>query len=122
RVPSHSKKAHERLHSQRSIQRVMSPPPTTALESRNSVEIFSPTTAWFVEAQTENPFGRELAQLDEVAEEFGQVVHDVETADDIAVMQTRGFACYSASDYMSEIQDTIYGTFTEPTQDVAGWI
>merc|ERR1711939_1206310 len=117
REPSHSKKAHETLHRKRSVQRMFSPPPT-AREHRRS-----PTQESFVEAPKEGPFGRELAQLDEVAEEFGHVVRDAETEADLATMKKHDLAYYAASDYLSEIQSMIYSTFEdEPTGGRAGWI
>lgn len=117
REPSHSKKAHETLHRKRSVQRMFSPPPT-AREHRRS-----PTQESFVEAPKEGPFGRELAQLDEVAEEFGHVVRDAETEADFASMKKHDLAYYAASDYLSEIQSMIYSTFEdEPTGGRAGWI
>jgi len=125
RVPSHSKKAHENIHRKRSIQRMMSPPATSRdfnRDTRSSTEIFSPTKASFIEAPKESPFGRELAQLDEVAEELGHVVRDAEADADISVMKSRGLAYFAASDYMSDIQDLIYATFAPETQDFAGWI
>ncbi len=122
RVPSHSKKAHEKVHRTRSIQRMMSPPPSTAYEACESHDAFTLTKASFIEAPKESPFGAELAQLDEVAEEFGHVVRDAEDEADFAVMKSTGFACLSASDYLSEIQDLIYDTFGEPASHSAGWI
>ncbi|TKA73527.1 hypothetical protein B0A55_05320 [Friedmanniomyces simplex] len=122
RVPSHSKKAHEKVHRTRSIQRMMSPPPSTAYEARDSSETLTLTKSSFVEAAKESPFGAELAQLDEVAEEFGHVVRDAEDEADFAAMKSRGFACYSAADYMSEIQHLVYATFGESPSHSAGWI
>ncbi|GAB1728235.1 hypothetical protein KC343_g15482 [Hortaea werneckii] len=117
REPSHSKKAHETLHRKRSVQRMFSPPPT-AREHRRS-----PTQESFVEAPKEGPFGRELAQLDEVAEEFGHVVRDAETEADFASMKKHDLAYYAASDYLSEIQSMIYSTFEDESADGrAGWI
>jgi len=127
RVPSHSKRAHENIHRKRSIQRMMSPPPSSAREAnremvRSSTDMFSPNKATFVEAPKESPFGRELAQLDEVAEEFGHVVRDAEADADLSVMKSRGLAYYDASDYLKEIQSLIYDTFAPEQQDFAGWI
>lgn len=125
RVPSHSKKAHEKVHRTRSIQRMMSPPPSRGGETRTSMEFFSPKNSAFVEAPRENPFGNELQQLDEVAEEFGQVVKSVEADADVVFMEAHGLAQFSASDYMSEIQSMIYQTFSDEAtavQDLAGWI
>lgn len=128
RVPSHSKKAHENLHRKRSVQRMLSPA-STAGEAfretgRNSHDMFSSHAASaFVEAPKEGPFGRELAQLDEVAEEFGHVVRDAEAEADMKVINKYGLAQFGASDYLNEIQSLIYDTFMdEPTQDFGGWI
>ena len=120
RVPSHSKKAHETLHRKNSVRRILSPPASAREMSRSSIEMFN--TSSIIEAPKENPFGSELAQLDEVAEEFGQVVHDAETAADISAMKSCGLARYGASDYLSEIHDLIYSAFEEPASDFAGWI
>lgn len=115
RVPSHSKKAHESAHRKRSIQRILSPPSSI----HTSETTFSPSLPAFVEAPTETPFGSELAQLDEVAEELGQVVRDVEADEDACFMQAHGLASFAASEYMLEIQDLIYSTFTA---DNAAWL
>lgn len=105
----------------------MSPPPSRRQEaaherSRSSIEMFSPTSSPFVEAPKENPFGNELAQLDEVAEEFGHVVRDAEADADSVFMQANGLACWAASDYMCEIEALIYETFAPEHQDIGGWI
>ena len=90
------------------------------------MEFFSPSRSNFVEAPRENPFGNELAQLDEVAEEFGHVVRDAEADADVVYMQTRGLAYCSASDYMNEIQDLVsdyvYADEHIAVQDFGGWI
>ncbi|KAK4550168.1 hypothetical protein LTR36_003135 [Oleoguttula mirabilis] len=127
RVPSHSKKAHETLHRKNSVRRLLSPPPTAreAIRdvARSSTELFSPTKSAFVEAPKESPFGRELAQLDAVAEEFGHVVRDAEADADMVLMRSRGLAHFAASDYLSEIQSLIYDTFTDtPSSEFGGWI
>lgn len=126
RIPSHSKKAHEHLHRKRSVQRMLSPAATAREAFRDNIEsaaMFSPTKSSFVEAPKESPFGRELAQLDEVAEEFGNVVRDAEAEADFKVMKAYDLAQYGASDYMSEIHSLILATFEEePVQDLGGWI
>jgi len=101
---------------------MMSPPPSTAYEACESHDTFTLTKASFIEAPKESPFGAELAQLDEVAEEFGHVVRDAEDEADFAVMKATGFACLTASDYTSEIQDLIYDTFGGSAPHSAGWI
>lgn len=114
RAPWHSKKAHEGVHRKRSIQRMLSPPPSRGhSQTRSSAEIIgiaSPKRSAFVEAPREsnatptNPFGKELAQLDEVAEEFGQVVRSAERDADEVYMEAHGLGKFDAGDYMSEIQ------------------
>ena len=118
RAPSHSKRAHEGVHRKRSIQRMLSPPPSRgAQDTRSSTEIFglpSPAKASFVEAPKESsPFANELAQLDEVAEELGQVVKSAERDADAVYLQDRGLGCYSANDYMWEIQGLIHEMFRD---------
>ncbi len=109
RALSHSKKAHEGVHRKRSIQRMLSPPPSRGESAtRASTEIIgivSPKRSAFVEAPRDtNPFGRELAQLDEVAEEFGQVVRSAERDVDDVFMEAHGLGKFSATEYMMEIQ------------------
>lgn len=109
RVPSHSKKAHERVHRKRSVQRILSPP----ISRRGSAEIFSGYASPSAETFKENPFGSELAQLEEVAEEISNAVRSAEADDDANCMATRSLAHFSASEYMSEIHDLIYGYLAE---------
>jgi len=103
RALSHSKRAHERLAHQRSLQHM-----TTrgsmhssrgSREHRASVDMFrSPIK------EEEHPFGKELEQLNEVAEEFGGVVRDAECEADKAAMQELKLAAFSAADYLAEIR------------------
>lgn len=115
RAPSHSKKAHVTLHRQRSL-RLQSPP----VSAHSSVEIFSAKNHSFVEAPRENPFGKELAQLDEVAEEFGNTVRDVEADADAALMRSRDLAAFTAPDYLSEIHDLLNELYGE--KEAVAWI
>ena len=97
---------------------MLSPPPSAHREAfhetaRTSTEIFGPSRPAFVEAPKENPFGKELAQLDEVAEEFGQVVKSAEADADAVYMQSHGLAYHHASEYMLEIQSLILDMFSD---------
>lgn len=58
-----------------------------------------------------HPFGKELEQLNEVVEEFGGVVMDVEMEEDIASMSQKGLAKLRATDYLDEIQPLYSGLF-----------
>jgi hypothetical protein len=53
--------------------------------------------------EEEHPFGKELEQLNEVAEEFGGVVRDAEFDADMTVIQEKGLASFCAADYLQEI-------------------
>jgi hypothetical protein len=101
---------------------MLSPPPSRGgdreLVSRGSAEIFafphSPQKPAFVEAPKESsPFGKELAQLDQIAEEFGQVVRSAERDADEVYMEAHGLSKFEASDYMSEIQGLLNEMFRE---------
>ena len=96
RAPSHSKKAHVELSRKKSIQR-MSPPPINLdkLAIRTSTEIFSPSL------DPSHPFGKELAKVYEVAEEFGaaSTVMDEEEQE----ILSKGFYKFSVEDYINEI-------------------
>lgn len=121
RVPSHSKKAHESLHRKRSIQRMMSPPPAARPRferTRDSTDMFSANLD-LVETPKANPFGMELAQLDEVAEEFGNTVRDAADDVDVVVMQSQGLAKFQAVDYMSEINDLVFETYMSDESDAS---
>ncbi len=125
RAPSHSKSAHESVHRQRSIQRMLHPAPEieiarssfdmigerpkTAHRSRSSKT--SPTS--IVESPQENPFDQELAALHEIAQDFKQTVRTVEEEADVMHMEKYGLASFSATDYMCEIQGLIHSMFAD---------
>lgn len=79
-------------------------PPTSIV--RNSTEMFKP-----VEVPQDNPFGNELAQLDEVAEELSYAVRDAEAEADADYMESHGLARYDADSYLAEIHSLIYETY-----------
>lgn len=121
RAPSHSKKAHELVSRQRSISRMQSPPARARSTGRSSIELFSPTRSAFVEAPRESPFDSELAQLDEIAEEYGYVTSNHGKDEDAFYMQSQGLAHFCAGDYMAEIASVMDNFFAED-KDAAGWI
>jgi len=107
RALSHSKKAHVELSRKRSIQR-MSPPPNTLSQtsaSRSSAGIFSAAPS------AEHPFQKELAQVNEVAEEFGVAssVLDEEERD----MLNKGLKKFGVEDYLDEIAGLYGGIFED---------
>lgn len=115
RAASHSKHAHESLSRKRSVQRLQSPPSSARASSE-----FTPSLSASVEAPRENPFGKELEQLDEIAEEFGQTVRNAEYDADAAYMRSRNLGAFAASDYLNEIHGLIADTFEEH-HEAAAW-
>lgn len=118
RAPSHSKKAHVQVSRQRSVAR------QHAHSSSSSSDMTRETLDFFHTASP-HPFGKELEQLNEVAEEFGSVVRDAEADADRAFMDVHGLGQYSAVDYMTEISDLLDTVFEDDyyeTVEQAGWI
>ncbi|KAJ9625910.1 hypothetical protein H2203_004678 [Taxawa tesnikishii (nom. ined.)] len=110
RAPSHSKKAHVQLSRKRSVQRGM---------VRNSADMFSAS----IEPPVTHPFGKELEQLTEVAEEFGSTCRAAEADADRVFMEAHGLARFTAAEYMTEIQDLWSDCFQdEPAPEYAAWI
>lgn len=111
RAPSHSKHAHESLSRKRSVQRLQSPPTSARASSE-----FTPSLSASVEAPRENPFGKELEQLDEIAEEYGQTVRNAEWDADRDYMRSRNLGAFAASDYLNEIRGLIADAFEDHSQ------
>lgn len=109
RALSHSKKAHVELSRKRSMQR-MSPPPITLSRPASRQE-----------PDADHPFSNELAQVDEVAEEFGiaSSILDEEERE----MLSRGLKKFEAQDYMDEIAELWGGVFEDQLGPMAKpWI
>ncbi|ETI21082.1 hypothetical protein G647_07426 [Cladophialophora carrionii CBS 160.54] len=101
RSPTHSKKAHVELSRKLSIQR-LSPPPTSIAKPamRDGVEpsILSP-----------HPFGKELAQVNEVAEEFGATARLLDEEEQEIL--SKGLHKFGVEDYLDEIAGLYGGIF-----------
>ncbi|KAF2157649.1 hypothetical protein K461DRAFT_289947 [Myriangium duriaei CBS 260.36] len=111
RAASHSKTAHVLSH-KRSIQRMATV--ASRPSSREPADFYNAQPS----ANTANhPFGRELEQLNEAAEEFGQAVRvasrSAEAEIDYNVMRAKGLVQYCANDYMDEISSMYPTTFEE---------
>ena len=61
-----------------------------------------------------HPFGKELEQLNEVAEEFGGVVRDAELEADMVAIREHGLATFCAADYLQEISSLVSNHFGYP--------
>lgn len=115
RALSHSKRAHERLAQKRSQQNIRPHNSMGSLrssrEQRASLDIFQSTIN---EEEESHPFGKELEQLNEVAEEFGGAVRDAEMDADLAAIRERGLATFCAADYLQEISPLFSDRFGYP--------
>lgn len=111
RALSHSKRAHVQLAQKRSMQNLSSRGNSissrgslgSVREQRSSLDMFSIPPAVNEEADA-HPFGAELEQLNEVAEEFSGVARSAEEQADVDAMRARGLATFCAADYLAEIQ------------------
>ncbi|KAH8910594.1 hypothetical protein BR93DRAFT_276871 [Coniochaeta sp. PMI_546] len=91
----------------------VAPPPTTALPAPPKVQY--PHKKEYSES---HPFGQELAQVTELAEEFSGR-EKTSTADDLSA---RGLFKFSAEDYISEIQGLISEFLGDARPTAALWI
>jgi len=114
RAPSHSKQAHELLAKKRSLQHMSG-------HSTHSASGAS-TRDHRTSADRAHPFGRELAQLDEIAEEMlgAAAARDA----DAAVMAAKNLATCAAADYIAELAPLFARCFGPPevAVDAGGWI
>ncbi|MCJ1332819.1 hypothetical protein MMC10_009513 [Thelotrema lepadinum] len=118
RAPSHTKKTHQALAHKRSMrltqksndEAAATPAPLSpAKSSKPSIELHpsDPHTQ-----PTENPFGAELAQVKEVAEEFG--VRDVQIWDEEEQwILDNGLGRYAVEEYINEIQPLFSHAFSD---------
>ncbi|KAH6637886.1 hypothetical protein C7974DRAFT_149590 [Boeremia exigua] len=110
RAVSHSKRAHVQLAQKRSMQNLPSRGTSVSSrgslgslrEQRKSVDMFNIESV--SEEPAAHPFGAELEQLNEVAEEFSGVARSVEEQADVDAMRQRNLAMFCAADYLAEIQ------------------
>ncbi|TKX23328.1 hypothetical protein C1H76_4395 [Elsinoe australis] len=126
RAPTHSKNAHMLSH-KRSVQRMATIPSET--HTRDSFDMFNVNAMNKpapppVFAPVNHPFGNELAQLNEAAEEFGHAVRNAEADADSQVMRSKGLVRFCANDYMDEISSLYLTVFEEdmPTYQPMVWI
>ncbi|KAJ5865022.1 uncharacterized protein N7529_006938 [Penicillium soppii] len=113
RALSHTKRSHQELARNRSVSR-MSPPPLHAPRStptiRASEQFFQPEQPF---VQPEHPFSKELAQVNEVAEEFGGLnMLDEEER----ILHEKGLLKFSAKDYLVEVEELYSSIFDDDTR------
>lgn len=99
RALSHTKRSHQELARHRSLSR-LSPPPLSSTRSNPQMR---PAQDYKPEP---HPFGKELEQVNEVAEEFGGPrIFDEEEM----LLYNKGLKKFTVDDYLVEIQD-LYGS------------
>lgn len=118
RALSHTKKSHEAVARQRSLSRSI-PPPTaihTPTNARDTIDMFSN------KVDANHPFGPELEQVNELAEEIGArnvMILDEEEQ----YLASQGLFKFGVEEYMDEIQGLFGGSFGNPFSPLgAGWI
>lgn len=116
RAPSRTEKPHQDLAKKNSRSR-MTPPPSTLIKPnglRTSHEFFK------TNSDLSHPFGKELEQVNEVAEDFGaRMVLDEEEE----LLIRKGLKKYSVEDYLVEIGDLYGGVFDDQLGPLCGaWI
>jgi len=78
-----------------------------------------------IPVQAPHPFGKELEQLEEVAEEFNGAINDVERENDLRAMKQCSLVKFCADDYLSEIEplfSSIFGRSNRLTVPAMAWI
>lgn len=118
RALSHTRKSHQAIARQRSISSSVQPLTTIydAANTRSSVDIFSS------KPDVDHPFGAELEQVNELAEEIGArnvMILDEEEE----YLMSHGLLKFAVEEYMDEIQGLFGGSFGNPFGPFnAGWI
>lgn len=118
RAMSHTKKTHQALARKRSQSRIRSPPTSVdaANPQRSSLDMFSS------KPEANHPFGAELAQVNELAEEFGVQVVTVWDEEEQFLIE-HGLQKYTVDDYVNEIQGLFGGVFDDGSYPMIGaWI
>ncbi|EPE29198.1 hypothetical protein GLAREA_00358 [Glarea lozoyensis ATCC 20868] len=118
RALSHTKKNAEILARKRSTSRMSSP--KNSISTRSSLNMFSSS----VDAPDAHPFGNELAQVTELAEDYGISQQTLDIVDEEEQeLVSKGLFKFRAEDYMSEIQGLFASAFGESKPAMAAmWI
>ena len=101
RALSHTKRSHQELARQRSLSR-LEPPPLSAARSNPTAR--TPPDAIAAHA---HPFGKELEQVNEVAEEFGGTTRGLDEEE--AILYNKGLKKFTVDDYLVEVNG-LYGS------------
>jgi len=113
RAMSHTKATHKALARRRSQSKKSPPNSVHNPQTRSSAEMVKS------EPEPAHPFGRELEQVNELAEEFG--MRDSVVDEDARVLQQKGLRRFGAQEYRMEIEGLFGGVFEDEIL-TAAWI
>ncbi|PMD52096.1 uncharacterized protein K444DRAFT_545413 [Hyaloscypha bicolor E] len=126
RAPSHTKKNSEIIAKKRSMSRVSgstgSRGENSTSTARSSINMFS-SHVDTVDSHS-HPFGKELAQVSEIAEEYGISKEKLAVVDEEEQeLVSRGLLKFRADDYISEIQGLFMSAFADSRPPMSSmWI
>jgi len=120
RALSHTKKTHEMLSRKRSMSRMSSGKNSITSFARDSINMFS-SNVDSTSGPEPHPFGNELAQVTELAEEYGQGNMQIIDEEERELI-SRGLFKFDAEDYMSEIESYFTAAFCDPAPMRTMWI
>ena len=120
RALSHTKKSHQALarkRSQTQLAHTTEPAPASPTSARR------PSFDFNFKTEPNHPFGAELDQLDEIAEEFG-VKDNVRIWDEEEqFLMARGLIRFDVEDYLAEIEPLKAGLWDdEPSSITMAWL
>ena len=113
RVPSHTKKSHPAGAARRRAESDSQQQPPNAIHNLPATNSPKNVEAFTAKADSGHPFGAELAQVNEVAEDFGAreaIIMDEEEQ----YLMTHGLCKFGAEDYINEVQGLFGGTYNNP--------
>jgi len=122
RALSHSKSSHVALARKRSQSSFTTPASITSkynLQILQEREVRTSSDMFRGSVDPTHPFGKELEQLNEVAEEFNSAVNDAELQQDLEQMMNRNLAKFCATEYMAEIEPLFANAYAAPAM---AWI
>ncbi|KAL8830006.1 MAG: hypothetical protein Q9170_005929 [Blastenia crenularia] len=118
RAKSHSKVSHQAAARRRSNSKTTQPPVaihSPVVPARSSIDMFSGSP------EPDHPFGAELAQVNELAEEMASSDATIFDEDE-QYLSDNGLCRFTVDDYLSEIQD-YFGAYASPYSPLnTAWI
>jgi len=127
RALTHTKKRSQILAHQKSLSGMSSPAVSrqaSTSTARSSINLFSRNVDTIERQLEQHPFGPELAQVSEIAEEFGISKERLAIADEEEKeLVSKGLFKFRAEDYMSDIHGLFMSAFCDPKPNISAmWI